>query len=108
MPIKDKYAPLGVHLRRLAAERSDVTLTFAEIERLIGTTLPQGAHSNPFWEGVHGKPPPRARAWLTAGFVAQPDPQHGRVRFHRQQAAVGGRPGAASGRGGSTQPGGRR
>ena len=34
MPIKDKYAPLGVHLKRLAADHSDVTLTFAEIERI--------------------------------------------------------------------------
>lgn len=108
MPIKDKYAPLGAHLRRLAADHSDVTLTFAEIERLIGTALPQGARSNPFWEGVHGKPPPRARAWLAAGFIAQPDPQHSRVRFHRQQTAAGSRPGAPTARGGSAQPGGRR
>src|SRR5579885_3522257 len=90
MPIKDKYLPLGAHLRRLAAEHSDVTLTFAEIERIIGARLPQGAQSVPFWQGVNGKPPPRARAWLTVGFVAQPDLGHGRIRFHRQASAVRG------------------
>ncbi len=95
MPVKDKYVPLGAHLRRLAGEHSDVTLTFAEIERIIGARLPQGAQSQPFWSGVHGKPPPRARAWLAAGFVAQPDPQHGRVRFHRQAPAARPQPAAA-------------
>ena len=87
MPIKDKYLPLGAHLRRLAGEHSDVTLTFAEIERIIGMRLPQGAQSVPFWQGVNGKPPSRARAWLAAGFVAQPDLAHGRIRFHRQAPA---------------------
>ncbi|HLZ73198.1 MAG TPA: hypothetical protein VKV26_25110 [Dehalococcoidia bacterium] len=97
MPIKDKYLPLGAHLRRLAGEHSDVTLTFAEIERIIGASLPRGSQSVPFWQGVHGKPPPRARAWLAAGFVAQPDLAHSRIRFHRQAPAARG-----------PQPGGRR
>jgi hypothetical protein len=83
MPLKDKYQPLGAHLRRMAADHSDLSLTFAEIERIIGARLPQGARSLPFWQGVNGKPPPRARAWLAAGFVAQPDLAHERVRFHR-------------------------
>src|SRR4051794_14212947 len=83
MPLRDKYVPLGAHLRRLSADHSDVTLTFAEIERIIGVRLPQGARNAPFWEGVNGKPPPRARAWLAVGYVAQPDPQRERVRFHR-------------------------
>ncbi|MHB8577589.1 MAG: DUF7662 domain-containing protein [Dehalococcoidia bacterium] len=87
MPPKEKYAPLGSHLRPLAAEHSDVTLTFAEIERIIGTSLPRGAMNPPFWQGVNGKPPSRARAWISAGFVAQPDPVRSRVRFHRQTAA---------------------
>ena len=86
MPKQHKYVPLGAHLRRLAAEHSDVTLTFAEIERIIDARLPQGAHAEPFWIGAQGKPPPRARAWLSAGFIAQPDPARERVRFHRQAA----------------------
>ncbi len=88
MPMKDKYEPLGAYLRRQATEHSDVSLTFAEIERIIGTTLPQGAQAAPFWQGMHDKPPPRARAWLRAGYVAQPDVQHGRIRFHRQAPAA--------------------
>jgi hypothetical protein len=86
MPKEHKYQPLGAHLKRLAGEHSDVTLTFAEIERIIGARLPRGAHAEPFWIGVHGKPPPRARAWLNAGFVAQPDVARERVRFHRLSA----------------------
>ncbi len=104
MPIKDKYLPLGAHLRRLAGEHSDVTLTFAEIERIIGAPLPRGSQSVPFWQGVHSKAPPRARAWLDAGFVAQPDLTHGRIRFHRQAPAARTPPAAARGQ----QPGGRR
>jgi hypothetical protein len=94
MPVNGKYLPLGEHLRRLAQDHSDVTLTFVEIERVLGVRLPQGARSVPFWEGVHGKAPPRARAWLSVGFVAQSDVQRERVRFHRQapQARGGGRP----------------
>jgi len=103
MPLKDKYLPLGGHLRRIAADHSDITLTFVEIEKIIGARLPQGASRAPFWEGVKGKPPPRARAWLAAGFVAQPDPQRGRVRFHRQTPP---RPGVATTRG-APQQGGR-
>jgi len=93
MPLKDKYQPLGAHLRRVASEHSDLSLTFAEIERIIEARLPQGARGAPFWEGVKGKPPPRARAWLAAGFVAQPDLARERVRFHRiaQQQRPAGR-----------------
>jgi len=50
------------------------------------------------------KAPPRARAWLDAGFVAQPDLTHGRIRFHRQAPAARTPPAAARGQ----QPGGRR
>ncbi len=88
MPIRDKYAPLGTYLRRQGTDHNDVTLGFAEIERIIGTALPRGARNVPFWQGVNGKPPSRARAWLDAGFVAQPDPQHGRIRFHRQPSSA--------------------
>ncbi len=86
MPIRDKYEPLGVYLRRQAGEHSDISLTFAEIERIIECPLPQGAQAAPFWQGVNGKVPPRARAWSRAGYVAQPDVQHGRIRFHRLAA----------------------
>lgn len=99
MPVSGKYLPLGEHLRRLTQDRSDVTLTFVEIERIIGTRLPRGAHSAPFWEGVRGKPPSRARAWLGAGFVAQSDVLRERIRFHRR-AAQATRPGGAHVRGG--------
>jgi hypothetical protein len=101
MPIKDKYGPLGAYLRRQGGDHNDVTLSFAEIERIIGVRLPHGSQSLPFWQGVNGKPPPRARAWMGAGFVAQPDPLHGRIRFHRQ--AAGGRSAERSAR-----PGDRR
>jgi hypothetical protein len=83
MPKQDKYLPLGAHLRRMAAERSDMTLTFSEIERIIEARLPQGARNEAFWIGANGKPPPRARAWLNTGWVAQPDLPRERVRVHR-------------------------
>jgi len=107
MPIKDKYEPLGAHMRRLAADRVDISLTFAEIERIVGTRLPQGAQNSAFWLGVKGKAPSRARAWIAAGFVAQPDVTHGRIRFHRQQAAPSPRLSGAAPRQTVPQPSGR-
>lgn len=62
-----KYRPLYEALQNTAA--SDVTLSFAEIEGILGTSLPESAHRYQAWwsndeSGTHS----HARAWLAAGF----------------------------------------
>lgn len=63
-----KYRPLYEALQNTAA--SDVALSFAEIESILGTSLPESAHRYQAWwsndeSGTHS----HARAWLAAGFL---------------------------------------
>lgn len=62
-----KYAPLG---RYLAAQpSSEVRLTFAEIERILGDTLPRSAHHHrAWWANERNGPHPHARIWMGAGW----------------------------------------
>ena len=60
-----KYDPLTRYLVGLAAD--EVTLTFAEIERIIGTALPPSARGPSFWSnrryGVF-----RIQPWVRVGW----------------------------------------
>ena len=60
-----KYDPLTRYLAGLTAD--EVTLTFAEIEQLVGTPLPRTAWGPAFWsnsrEGVF-----RVRPWVRVGW----------------------------------------
>jgi hypothetical protein len=63
-----KYAPLGDYLRKQRG--SEVPMTFAQIERVIGGKLPPSQHhrawwSNNPWNNVMTK------VWLDAGFVTE-------------------------------------
>jgi hypothetical protein len=63
-----KYAPLGGYLRKQRG--SEVPMTFAQIERVIGGKLPPSQHhrawwSNNPWNNVMTK------VWLDAGFVTE-------------------------------------
>jgi hypothetical protein len=62
-----KYQPLTDYLVALAAD--EATLTFAEIEAIVGTALPPSARTSRFWAsvtaGVHRLP--QAQAWRRAG-----------------------------------------
>lgn len=63
-----KYAPLQDHLRSLPSSKSSVTLTFKEIEKIIGTTLPKSASIYQEWwaNQSYGS---QAPSWLGAGFI---------------------------------------
>ena len=59
-----KYDPLAAYLAALPAD--EVTLTFAEIEAIVGAPLPATARLSSFWSTT-----PRllvARPWLRAGW----------------------------------------
>jgi hypothetical protein len=79
-----KYAPLGDYLRK--QRTSEVPMTFAQIERVIGGKLPPSQHhrawwSNNPWNNVMTK------VWLDAGFVTeQVDIDRRKLVFRRVQA----------------------
>ena len=67
---KLKYEPLTEHLRRISAERSEVQLTFKDIEEIIGAKLPPSSWTHREWWGNQKETStrPQAHAWLSAGF----------------------------------------
>lgn len=79
-----KYAPLGDYLRK--QRMSEVPMTFAQIERVIGGKLPPSQYqrawwSNNPWNNVMTK------VWLEAGFVTeQVDVEARKLVFRRAQA----------------------
>ena len=78
---RGSYQPLGDHLR--AVDGGRVVLSFAEIERILGRSLPASARKHRAWwsnerSGTHS----HARAWMDAGWhVAAVDFNAGRVEF---------------------------
>ena len=69
-----RYDALGDYLR--TADKAGVTLSFSQIERLIGARLPASARSNRSWWGNTTRSP-QAAAWMRVGWmltrVALPD-----------------------------------
>lgn len=62
----DKYSNLRVYLEN--SNRASITLSFDEIEHIIGASLPPSAskYPNPWWANHKGNP--RATAWFGAGY----------------------------------------
>ncbi len=67
-----KYGPLADHLRSHGGEACSLTLV--EIERIIGCSLPASARKHRSWWGNDGTHT-QARAWMGAGFGAEPAPR---------------------------------
>ena len=65
---RPKYQPLADYLA--AQTGNEVTLTFAEIEALVGAPLPQTAMKTAFWVNRRSAwgMPGQARAWAAAGW----------------------------------------
>lgn len=61
-----KYDPLRRHLARLSDGRW--MITFAEIEKIIGDSLPESAIQHKEWWANDASPGRQSRAWLDAGF----------------------------------------
>jgi len=80
-----KYTPLEHYLTDLPISQRDVTLSFAQIERILNDKLPLSAMQyRPWWsneaEGSHVQ----ARAWLDAGWKVDTVNFNGKwVRFLR-------------------------
>ena len=89
-----KYAPLATYLRR--QRRTEVVLTFRDIERSISGLLPKAAATEGWWKPERGAPAtPQHLALADAGFVAEPHLRTETVRFIRdggpRDGSIGGR-----------------
>jgi DNA-binding XRE family transcriptional regulator len=77
-----KYQPLMTYLQR--SNDTEVTLTLAEIELLIGEALPASAHSKRAWWSNRSKGALQAKAWMGAGYLVEElDLDTGQVTFRR-------------------------
>lgn len=78
-----KYDPFREYLFRKDGETSSFQLTFAEIEEIIGTELPQTARMDrPWWANTLRSN--HARSWLTVGWkVDKVNLSEGSVTFRR-------------------------
>ena len=79
MPLGDKYLPLQDHLK--ADGRDTVTMTFAQIAKLVGP-LPKSASLHRAWWGNH-EGNSQAIGWMGARYLAKPTPAHRSVAFRR-------------------------
>jgi hypothetical protein len=64
-----KYSALTRHLADLDAAR--VSMTFAEIEAILGEPLPGSARSHRPWWANSGRGHVQARGWLDAGYQSE-------------------------------------
>jgi hypothetical protein len=80
-----KYAPLTTYLR--AKRGSQVRMTFAEIERVIGARLPPSASSHRAWWSNNPLNNVMTRAWLEAGFESEEVDLSGRKLVFRRMAS---------------------
>lgn len=77
-----KYQPLQTYLQRSA--RSPITLSFAEIEALIASPLPESARRQRAWWSNRSKGALQAAAWMQAGYlVKRVDLQQEQVLFSK-------------------------
>jgi hypothetical protein len=83
-----KYQPLEDYLKDLPPARSRITLSFQEIEKLIGDNLPSSACQHRAWWSNQADTSnrPQAKAWINAGFKVEsvkPGRKDGLVSFSR-------------------------
>lgn len=81
-----KYESLEIHLADRFPSEERYQMTFQEIEKVLGTSLPKSAYIHRPWWGnqVNTSNRPQAKSWLSAGFkvheVSQQD-NSGAVTF---------------------------
>lgn len=76
------------HLRSLSPDSAELTLTFTELERVIGGPLPDSAYTFRQWWTNQSNTDyrPQAKTWLSAGFEigsVKLDRESGWIRFRR-------------------------
>jgi hypothetical protein len=64
-----KYTPLQEFLRK--QDRNEVSMTFAEIERVVGSKLPAKAQKHRAWWSNNASNNVMTKAWLDAGYRSE-------------------------------------
>ena len=82
-----KYEPLSEYLSTLSGD--EICFTFAEIEAIVGTALPQTAwRRSAWWANSLRADHPQARAWLASGWSVSVDVNNESVTFFRQEGVA--------------------
>ena len=89
-----KYEPLGVYLAAIPASQASVTLTFSEIESIIGAELPPSAVEHRAW-WANQETGSRAPHWQAAGFKVDKVNQQQKIVLFCREGTVG-NPGTAA------------
>lgn len=86
---RSKYMKLAEYLARRLRALNEVTLSFHEIEEIIGDRLPDSARMRrSWWSNVRGRMP--SEAWLTVGWaVREVDLAGEKVKFVRESKIEG-------------------
>ncbi len=89
-----KYKPLQVYLQSRAQEEKELTLSFQNIEKILGSPLPASAFKYREWwsnqSDISNRP--QASAWINAGYIVDGVHQErnsGWVLFKHYRAEVG-------------------
>jgi len=87
--LSSKYDALANHFANVAPTVREVTLTFRQMEEILGFALPKSATDYRQWWGnqLDSKNRPQAAVWIEAGFLVdsvQPKKPGGWVRFRRR------------------------
>src|SRR5688572_17698535 len=77
-----KYAALGDYLRRQPT--AEVRLSFGDIERITGTTLPPSAFRHRPWWSNNTKNSVLTQVWIDAGFESEQVDMQGRTLVFRR------------------------
>jgi transcriptional regulator with XRE-family HTH domain len=81
VPARGKYAALRERLESSASEA--VTMTFEQLEKLVGGLPPSAVNHRAWWGNHAGNL--QAKAWLGAGYVAEPEVARRRVTFRKRR-----------------------
>jgi len=88
MPSSSKYEPLGSYLR--SRPSSELPMTFAEVEGILGFPLPPSARSHATWWSNNTGTHVGVRAWRDAGWrTSRVDVSGERVTFVRDETVAG-------------------
>lgn len=87
--MESKYAPLRNYLVALPPSTLEVTLTFRQLEEILGFSLPKSATDYRQWwaNQMDSNNRPQADAWIGARFIVdsvQPRKPGGWVKFRRR------------------------
>jgi len=82
-----KYEPLGIFLKKQASS-SEVRMTFAEIEKVIGCPLPPSAYDHRPWWSNNPSNNVMTKVWLAAGFETEQVDMEARKLVFRNRAKM--------------------